>query len=324
MSGRTNLYRRGTMWWWRRRLPPDLRARGAKSEIRLSTRAHIASDARTAAARLWLAVDRAIDRAREEESGMPLTGRDIDQLVRTLAQEALAAGERERALAPPRSDAEIDEAVAARHERAEAWRTALARRDVDGVRPQVDAALAGAGIALADDPDRRILMREAAKAQVEVARIEAARERGHYDVAASGGDAPWPWRAAAPLTVSAPVAHAALGPAGVTAAGAAAPVVAMAATPAPTAHREAPTASAAPPPPPPAERPGDATPSAGPAAPAAGAGAATDAAPAIRVGDAFDLLTEKLVAEGKTSMLRQVEGARTLACELLTEPEENP
>ncbi|MFP4362137.1 MAG: DUF6538 domain-containing protein, partial [Alphaproteobacteria bacterium] len=196
MSARTNLYRRGTMWWWRRRLPPDLRARGAKSEIRLSTRAHIGGDARTAAARLWLAVDRAIARAREEESGMPLTGRDIDQLVRTMAQAALAAGERERALAPPRSDAEIDEAVAAHHERAEAWRTALARRDVDAVRPQVDAALAGAGIALADDdPDRRILMREAAKAQVDLARIEAARERGHYDVAAGCGDPAWSWRA---------------------------------------------------------------------------------------------------------------------------------
>jgi len=50
MSARTNLYRRGTMWWWRRRLPPDLRARGAKSEIRLSTRAHVASDAGAAAA----------------------------------------------------------------------------------------------------------------------------------------------------------------------------------------------------------------------------------------------------------------------------------
>ena len=217
MSGRTNLYRRGTMWWWRRRLPPDLRARGAKSEIRLSTRAHIASDAGSTAARLWLAVDRAIDRVREGESGMPLTGRDIDQLVRTMAQEALAAGERERALAPPRSDTEIDDAVAAQHERAEAWRTALARRDVDGVRPQVDAVLAGAGIALADDdPDRRILMREAAKAQVQLARIEAARERGHYDVAAGGGEAAWSWRAAAPVTVSAPVAAAPLGPVGAT------------------------------------------------------------------------------------------------------------
>ncbi|MFP4362090.1 MAG: site-specific integrase, partial [Alphaproteobacteria bacterium] len=52
--------------------------------------------------------------------------------------------------------------------------------------------------------------------------------------------------------------------------------------------------------------------------------AASAAAPAIRVAEAFDLLTDKLVAEGKTSMLRQVEGARTLAWELLMEPEANP
>jgi hypothetical protein len=152
-------------------LLPDLRARGAKSEIRLSTRTHIAGDAGSTAARLWLAVDRAIDRVREWESGMPLTGRDIDQLVGTMAQAALA---------PPRSDTEIDDAVATQHRRAAAWRMALARRDVDGVRPQVDAALASAGITLADDdPDRRNLLREAPKAQVELARIEAARERSH-------------------------------------------------------------------------------------------------------------------------------------------------
>ncbi|MFW5680574.1 MAG: site-specific integrase [Pseudomonadota bacterium] len=250
----------------------------------------------------------------------------IDRLIHTLVTEALDAAELERALAPPRTTGAVAAAVAAAEARAARCRDALARCDASPVAATVEELLQREGLEL--DPtatSHRILLREALKAAAEVARIDAEREAGHYGdtplaappprmvgTAATPcssdrprGNHPLPrplpieatidsgWTAgwtAAPALVVSLSEPAAIGPAG----GAFATTHAKPACPS-AATAAAPTAAVA-----------------------GGAEAAPPPSPsAITVGAAFEALVAEQRRSGKTSMLRQIEGASALASDLL-------
>lgn len=113
-----NLFRRGATYWWRRRVPTILAKKLRWQETRLSLRTHVRFDAVNRAARVRLVTDMAF--AQMEAAlmqGVALTRERMEALLRDLVAHELDLAEQARALAPPRSEAELEAAVVALTER---------------------------------------------------------------------------------------------------------------------------------------------------------------------------------------------------------------
>ena len=112
MAKHPNLYRRQAVYWWRRRIPKNLRQFFSTSEIRVSLRAHIVAEAATRGARLrsryrprfpgaGASCDERIEPARSDlrPAGEPARADELDRC------------ERERELAGARTEADIQQSV---------------------------------------------------------------------------------------------------------------------------------------------------------------------------------------------------------------------
>jgi len=188
MAGLTHVYRRGAVYWWRRRVPRALVPIFGRPELRFSLSTHIRRDAAHRAARLRVATDVAFGEVEQAVvDGLRLTPLGMKAIVDELVRGELEAAERERALAPPRTPAEADAAVAAAEQARAAVQHALALRRHDVFAPPLDAALARSGAPL--DPasdDYRLLLRLAGRALVEVHRVNGRREQGRYEEDGAG------------------------------------------------------------------------------------------------------------------------------------------
>jgi integrase len=177
-----HLYRRDATYWWRRRIPNSLVALFGRSEVRFSLRTHIPSVARHLAARMQVLTDVVFTELEQAlVEGLVLTEAHMNAILRGLVAEELTRAERARALAPPRTAAEADAAVALENQPAAALREGLRLRRLDGVRPVLRATLARAGVSLnpATD-DYKVLQRLAAIELIGVHRISQQREQGIY------------------------------------------------------------------------------------------------------------------------------------------------
>ncbi len=73
MAKAPNLYSRQAIYWWRRRIPKNLRRLFSTSEIRVSTRAHMVGEAAARGARLRSVTDLAFQELeRAVTSGLTL------------------------------------------------------------------------------------------------------------------------------------------------------------------------------------------------------------------------------------------------------------
>jgi hypothetical protein len=175
-----HLYRRQAVYWWRRRIPKHLRQLFSTSEIRVSLRAHIVAEAATRAARLRVITDLAFqDLERAVTIGLTLPDQTFDQLVNQLVQDELDRCERERELAGPRTEADIQQAVLD-HQRQRARLQQALRYNVyadleDQLAPAIEAVQY-----VATDSDLAVLQRRAARGLMDAAEINEAREQGIY------------------------------------------------------------------------------------------------------------------------------------------------
>ncbi|MDR6770769.1 site-specific integrase [Azospirillum sp. BE72] len=159
-----HLFQRGTVWWWRRRIPKNLSANFRRRETVVSLRTNIPAEALARAARLRAATDALFDGVRQAMAlGLTMSKAQMDAIILDLVHHEIEAAELARALAPPRSPGEAAAAVArARALRGE-MQTALHLNQLDAARVPLDATLARLQLALVPElPDYRLLLRKAA------------------------------------------------------------------------------------------------------------------------------------------------------------------
>jgi hypothetical protein len=176
-----HLYRRQAVYWWRRRIPKHLRQFFSTSEIRVSLRAHMAQEAATRAARLRVVTDLAFqDLERAVTTGLTLPEQTFDQLVNQLVQDELDRCERERELAGPRTEADIQQAVLDHQRQRARLQQALRYNAYDELEQQLLPAVASVQ-AVATEQDLAVLRRRAARGLLQATYVNEARELGLYD-----------------------------------------------------------------------------------------------------------------------------------------------
>ncbi|WP_156927005.1 site-specific integrase [Azospirillum halopraeferens] len=183
MSASPHLYRRGTAYWWRRRVPKRVQAAFSRRVFAFSLRTHIPCEARSRAARLRAATDALFDGVWQAMAlGLALTREQMDAVIVDLIRHEIDAAEYARALSQARTPEEADAAAArARAMRAE-LQTALRLNQLEGVRGPLDAALGRFQLTLPPEtPDYRVLLRQAAWGLTRVATVNEQREKGLYE-----------------------------------------------------------------------------------------------------------------------------------------------
>ncbi|UKJ75455.1 site-specific integrase [Azospirillum brasilense] len=302
-----HLFQRGTVWWWRRRIPKNFSAYFRRRETVVSLRTNIPAEALARAARLRAATDALFDGVRQAMAlGLTMSKAQMDAIILDLVHHEIEAAELARALAPPRSPGEAEAAVArARALRGE-MQAALRLNELDAARGPLDATLARLQMALAPEmPDYRLLLRKAAWGLAN--EVASAHEQHESGTSATGAFFAPPAAAAAPGAL---VLATATGPAPA----APAPPVSW---PREAAVPEPPAAPAMPParPAPPEDR--AAPPAAGAEAPPAAVGVPPPRSSTLTIGEAFDgLIAEKSSsASWVTNMRRKVEASRRLFVE---------
>ena len=188
MAGLTHVYRRGAVYWWRRRVPTALVPTFGRPELRFSLSTHIRRDAAHRAARLRVATDVAFGEVeRCAVLGMRLTPQGMKAIVDELVRGELELAERARALAPPRTPEDVAAAVAEEERRKAAVEQTLALRHCDAAVAPLQAALARAGVPVEPgSDDHRLLLRLAARGLAQVHRVNAQREQGIYEEDGAG------------------------------------------------------------------------------------------------------------------------------------------
>ena len=180
MAKHPHLYRRQAVYWWRRRIPKNLRPFCQVVELRVTLRTYIAEEAVTRAARLRVVTDLAFQNLeRAVTTGLTLPDQTFDQLVTQLVQDELDRCERERELAGPRTEADIQQAVLD-HQRQRARLQQALRTNVyadleDQLAPAIEAVQE-----VATEPDLAVLRRRAARGLMDATEINEAREQGIY------------------------------------------------------------------------------------------------------------------------------------------------
>ncbi|MBK1698284.1 hypothetical protein CKO21_13635 [Rhodovibrio salinarum] len=140
----------------------------------------MAGEAATRAARLRVITDLAFqDLERAVTTGLTLPDQTFDQLVNQLVQDELDRCERERELAGPRTEADIQQAVLD-HQRQRARLQQALRYNVyadleDQLAPAIEAVQD-----VATESDLAVLQRRAARGLMDAAEINEAREQGIY------------------------------------------------------------------------------------------------------------------------------------------------
>ncbi len=187
MRGTLGLYRRGIIFWWRRRIPKRLESFFPTSGIRVSTRTHLSAVAANRAARLRVVTDALFEEVeRLMFQGLSLTPGAMQAIAADIMRDALEVAERERALRPAREPAEADAAAAAERAKAEILRECLRLGRLEHVRQPLVAALARAGLPVdINSDDGKALHRWAARGLIQAAAINEKRENGIYEEDAS-------------------------------------------------------------------------------------------------------------------------------------------
>jgi integrase len=176
-----HVYRRQAVYWWRRRIPKHLRQFFSTSEIRVSLRAHMAQEAATRAARLRVITDLAFqDLERAVTTGLTLPEQTFDQLVNQLVQDELDRCERERELAGPRTEADIQQSVLDHQRRRARLQQALRTNNYADLEHEF-AEVVGAVQNCASRDDLRVLQRRATRGLMRATQINERREQGIYE-----------------------------------------------------------------------------------------------------------------------------------------------
>ena len=181
-----HLYRRGSVYWWRRILP-DLGRTGEKNhrrEIRLSLRTNMPALARLRGRRLSVVSDAVL----RFLSDAMLSGTTIDThalrcLVSDILDLELDRAEVARALSGERSPEEQATRAQAEIDAAEALCVALAANRLDAVRDVLDQAIGhGLEIPVAGTAEHAFLARQVLRGLAAVHRTNAQLELGRYPV----------------------------------------------------------------------------------------------------------------------------------------------
>ena len=180
MAKHPHLYRRQAVYWFRRRPPQALARFFSNREIRLSLRTHFRPEAATRAARLRVVTDLAFrDLERAVTNGLTLPDQTFDQLVTQLVQDELDRCERERELAGPRTEADIQQAVLD-HQRQRARLQQALRHNEFGALEAHLASAVEAVQGVATQSDLAVLRRRAVRGLLEATYTNEAREQGLY------------------------------------------------------------------------------------------------------------------------------------------------
>lgn len=180
VPGQTYLYRRGAVYWLRRRAPQDLPEIVAKGEWKESLRTRDLAEAKMRLNARLVEIDREIEAARAKERrapSLPLTKAEAERIARNALADWLLDDEEGRLTG---GDAFYDnaetwlEAVGD-----EADRDALARGDWTAGRRSAEMALEELGRWYPpEDPSFRLLALELVKARVRYVELVRARQRG--------------------------------------------------------------------------------------------------------------------------------------------------
>lgn len=234
-----HLERRRSGYLWRRRWPRPPRARGAVTSppensvaepgrfsgpdrfLCFSLQTHVLRDAKILARRLDALSDEVF--AAQAEGRMAIAPQTADRVLTELARFQIAAFERARALADPRSPEAAELEMRREHALQETLRRALYLGDREAARAPLRDVAARLGLDLDEgDPDWKALAHEATRVLLDVAQERARRMQGHYaapspafrramaEEAGTGSHDP---RATAPWPAPAPVAPAPVAPA---------------------------------------------------------------------------------------------------------------
>jgi hypothetical protein len=176
-----HLYRRQAVYWFRRRPPQALANFFSNREIRLSLRTHFRPEAATRAARLRVVTDLAFrDLERAVTNGLTLPDQTFDQLVNRLVQDELDRCERERELAGPRTEADIQQAVLDHQRQRARLQQALRTNNYAGLERELSRAVAAVQDCASED-DLRALQRRATRGLLSATQINERREQGIYE-----------------------------------------------------------------------------------------------------------------------------------------------
>jgi len=180
MARHQRLYRRGTVWWYRRVLPPELRRLHGARELRRSTRCRDLAAAKRVAAQLDVNLDRLITRlvAGNAFQGVQVDDEIAAKVLHELRREYEEGGETLRATAPRRSKLEAQFDAAIELAFAQSWESQLIENDLSAIAAIVDPLLAEQGVKEvdADDAGYRKLLRRALEVTVEIHTAAAERE----------------------------------------------------------------------------------------------------------------------------------------------------
>ena len=174
-----HLERRPSGFFWRRRLPRAmLRHDATEFFLVVSLRTHVPSDAKSRAGRLTALSDTVF--AWATETGM-IDPDLATRLLKALARFEIEADEAARAVAPPRSQADVEMALARESAVQETLRRALMLNDREAARAPLRAVAARLGVALEeDDDDWKRLAWRATRVLLEASAERARRETGSY------------------------------------------------------------------------------------------------------------------------------------------------
>lgn len=191
MAPSPHLFRRGAVYVWRRTLPRGFAGFRNRSEFRLSTRSYSLTEAARRARRLDVAFDAILETVGDMlASGLTLTLREVNNIVRAALMRRLDEAEAARALAGIRSPAAAEAAAAEHRARQAAIRQALMTNDLDRLAADWPAArdiLAGRS-----PEDAALLGRALLRGLERGCVIDAQREAGNYDDEALADWAPFP------------------------------------------------------------------------------------------------------------------------------------
>ena len=175
----TGLYRRGTVWWVRVRIPAP-RKFLPRDFCRVSTGCTSSAEALRAARLIRAALDRSCAEIRGWAGGQMLTEAQAEAVVGQVALRRLAEAELARAATAARTEADIIAAKARHAEEAARWRAALRHNDLASVTPHAMAAAAAAGVPEPVVVMEPALLREAARMLAAAAGENILREDGLY------------------------------------------------------------------------------------------------------------------------------------------------
>lgn len=165
VAGVNHLYRRGAVYWFRRRVPDDVSAELGLSQWRVSLHTKDFPEAKRLVRLKSVETDRQIDAIRFRHSGkvsLPVAKADADRMALTWTADALAFDEALRVGGGPSAARWLEESVGQ-------YREALANLDIAVVAKEVDKTLAREGLWYPPgDPSRSLLAIALLKAQVQL------------------------------------------------------------------------------------------------------------------------------------------------------------